>query len=96
MNLSRLPADLEELVERELAAGEYRSEAEPVANAVRLLRECHKSHEGPPENGTLHVPIWEVFQETLKDIHEEELDHLFPHAAEQPDHSINGTLQKPA
>jgi Arc/MetJ-type ribon-helix-helix transcriptional regulator len=62
MNLSRLPADLEEVVERELAAGEYRSEAEPVADAVRLLRECHKSHEGPLKNGTMHVPIWEVFQ----------------------------------
>jgi hypothetical protein len=96
MKLSRLPADLEELVERELTAGEYRSEAKPVADAVHLLRECHKSHEGHPENGTLHVPIWEIFQETLKDIHEEELDHLLPRAAEQPDHSINGTLQKPA
>ena len=96
MNLSRLPADHEERVERELAAGEYRSEAELVADAVRLLRECHKSDEGPPENGTLHVPIWEVFQETLKDIHEEELDHLLPRAAEQPDHSINGTPQTPA
>jgi Arc/MetJ-type ribon-helix-helix transcriptional regulator len=95
MNHSRLPADLEKLVERELAAGKYRSEAEPVAYAVRLLRECHKSHEGPPENGTLHVPIWEAFQETLKDIHEEEVDHLLPRAAEQPDHSINGTPQKP-
>lgn len=95
MNHSRLPADIEKLVERELAAGKYRSEAEPVADAVRLLREC-QSHEGHPENGTLHVPIWEVFQETLKDIHEEELDHLLPRAAEQPDHSINGTLQKPA
>jgi hypothetical protein len=48
MNLSRLPADLEKLVERELAAGEYRPEAERVADAVRLLRKCHKSHEGPP------------------------------------------------
>ena len=27
---------------------------------------------------------------------EEELDHLLPRAAEQPDHSINGTTQKPA
>lgn len=96
MNHSRLPADLEELVERELAAGEYRSEAEPVADAVRLLRECHKSHEGPHENGTLHVPIWKIFQETLKDIHEEELDHLLPHAAEQQDHYIYGTPKKPA
>ena len=76
--------------------GNTRSEAEPVADAVRLLRECHKSHEGPPENGTLHIPIWEVLQETLKDIHEEELDHLLPRAAEQPDHYINGTPQKPA
>ena len=49
MNHSRLPADLEELVERELAAGEYRAEAEPLADAVRLLRECHKSHKGRPE-----------------------------------------------
>jgi hypothetical protein len=28
--------------------------------------------------------------------HEEELDHLFPRAAEQLDHYINGTPQKPA
>jgi Arc/MetJ-type ribon-helix-helix transcriptional regulator len=96
MNHSRLPADLEKLLERELPAGEYRSEAELVADAVRLLRECHKSHEAPLKNGTMHVPIWEVFEETLKDIHEGELDHLLHRAAEQPDHSINGTPQKPS
>jgi Arc/MetJ-type ribon-helix-helix transcriptional regulator len=96
MNRSELPVDLEEFVERELAEGKYRSEAELVADALRLLRERHQSREGRPEDGTPHMPIWEVFQETLKDIPEEELDHLPPDAAEQHDHYIYGTPKKPA
>ena len=46
MNLSGLPVDLEEFIQRELAQGTYRSEAELVADAVRLLREHHQSREG--------------------------------------------------
>jgi Arc/MetJ-type ribon-helix-helix transcriptional regulator len=96
MNISGLPVDLEEFVQRALAEGKYPSEAELLADALRLLREHHRDPESHRENGAPHAPIWEVFQETLKDIHEEELDHLFPRAAEQPDHSINGTPQKPS
>jgi Arc/MetJ-type ribon-helix-helix transcriptional regulator len=96
MNRSELPADLEEFVQRELAEGKYRSEAELVADALRLLRERHQSREDYPESVTRHVPIWELFQETLKDIPEEELDHLPPDAAEQHDHYIYGTPKKPA
>jgi Arc/MetJ-type ribon-helix-helix transcriptional regulator len=96
MNLSELPADLEEFIQRELAQGKYRSEAELVADALRLLQERHGSREGHPENGTPHVPIWEVFQESLNDIPEEELDLLPPDAAEQHDHYIYGTPKKPA
>jgi Arc/MetJ-type ribon-helix-helix transcriptional regulator len=96
MNRSELPADLEEFVQRELAEGTYRSEAELVADALRLLRERHQSRESHIENGTPHIPIWEVFQETLKDIPEEELDPFPPDAAEQHDHYIYGTPKKPA
>lgn len=96
MNRSELPADLEEFVPQELAEGKYRSEAELTADALRFLREHHKTHEGYPENGASHAPIWEVFQETLKDIPEEELKQLPPDAAEQHDHYIYGTPKKPA
>jgi Arc/MetJ-type ribon-helix-helix transcriptional regulator len=96
MHRSELPADLEAFVERALAEGTYRSEAELVADALRLLRERHSRREGHPENGTLHVPIWKVFQETLNDIPEEELDQLPPDAAEQHDHYIYDTPKKPA
>jgi len=94
MNRSELPADLEAFVQQELAEGKYPSEAELVADALRLLRERHRSHEG--HNGIPHVPIWEAFGETLKDIPEEELKHLPPDAAEQHDHYIYGTPKKPA
>ena len=96
MNRSELSADLEEFVQRELAEGTYRSEAELVADALRLLRERHQRRESPIENGTPHVPIWEVFQETLNDIPKAELDALRPDAAEQHDHYIYGTPKKPA
>jgi Arc/MetJ-type ribon-helix-helix transcriptional regulator len=96
MNRSELPADLEAFVERELAEGKYRSEGELVADALRILRERHSYREGHPENGTLHVPMWEIFQETLKDIPAQKLDHLPPDAAEQHDHYLYGTPKKPA
>jgi Arc/MetJ-type ribon-helix-helix transcriptional regulator len=96
MNLSGLPVDLEEFIQRELAQGTYRSEAELVADAVRLLREHHQSREGRPHNGALEVPIWEAFEDSLKEIPEEELDRLPPDAAEQHDHYIYGTPKKPA
>jgi Arc/MetJ-type ribon-helix-helix transcriptional regulator len=95
MNRSELPADLEAFVQQELAEGKYPSEAELVADALRLLRERQKSHEDHPENGAPHAPIWEVFQETLKDIPEDEFEHLPPDAAEQYDHYIYGTPKKP-
>jgi hypothetical protein len=66
MNRSELPAELEEFVQQELAEGKYRSEAELMADALRFLREHHKTHEGHPENGTSHAPIWEVFHSILK------------------------------
>ena len=62
MNRSELPADLEAFVQQELAEGKYPSEAELVADALRLLRERQRSHEGHPENGVPHTPIWEVFK----------------------------------
>jgi putative addiction module CopG family antidote len=37
--LNKLPADLEQFMEQELAAGKYASREELVAEAVRLLRE---------------------------------------------------------
>jgi putative addiction module CopG family antidote len=39
MNLSGLPADLEEFIRRELAAGKYSSEVALVTEALRLLSE---------------------------------------------------------
>lgn len=39
MSLDGLPADLEQFVKQELAQGKYKSEAELVAEAVRLHRE---------------------------------------------------------
>lgn len=96
MNLSGLPADVEEFIRRELAEGTYRSEAELLADAVRILRERRRGREVRPENGTPHVPIWEVFQKGLQDIPEEELEQLPPDAAEQHDHYIYGTPKKPA
>jgi Arc/MetJ-type ribon-helix-helix transcriptional regulator len=94
MNRSELPADLEAFVQQALAEGTYRSEAELVADALRLLREHHQGREGHPGNGTPHVPIWEVFQESLNDIPEEEIDFLPPDAAEQHNHYIYGTPKK--
>jgi Arc/MetJ-type ribon-helix-helix transcriptional regulator len=96
MNLSGLPVDLEEFIQRELAQGTYRSEAELMADAVRLLREHHQSREGRPQNGAPEVPIWEAFEDSLKEISEEELDRLPPDAAEQHDHYIYGAPKKPA
>ena len=96
MNLSELPVDLEEFIQRALAQGTYRSEAELVADALRLLRERHQSREGRPDNGAPQVPIWEAFENSLKEIPEEELDRLPPDAAEQHDHYIYGTPKRPA
>jgi Arc/MetJ-type ribon-helix-helix transcriptional regulator len=96
MNISGLPVDLEEFVQRELAEGKYRSEAELLADALRLLREHHRGPESHLDNGAPHAPIWEVFQETLQDIPEEELKQLPVDAAEQHDHYIYGTPKKPA
>jgi putative addiction module CopG family antidote len=42
MNLNGLPADLEQFIRQELARGKYPSEADLVAEAVRLLRECER------------------------------------------------------
>jgi Arc/MetJ-type ribon-helix-helix transcriptional regulator len=95
MNRSELPADLEAFVRQELAEGKYRSEAELIVDAVRLLRERHRSDSGHAANGTSHAPIWEVFQETLNDIPEEDLEHLPPDAAEQHDHYIYGMPKNP-
>ena len=39
MNLNGLPVDLEDFIRQELARGKYQSEADLVAEAVRLLRE---------------------------------------------------------
>jgi Arc/MetJ-type ribon-helix-helix transcriptional regulator len=96
MNLSGLPVDLEEFIQQELAHGTYRSEAELVADAVRLLREHHQSHKGRPQNGVPEVPIWEAFEDSLNEIPEEELDRLPPDAAEEHDHYIYGTPKKSA
>jgi Arc/MetJ-type ribon-helix-helix transcriptional regulator len=96
MNISGLPVDLEEFVQRALAEGKYRSEAELFADALRLLREHHRGPERHRENGAPHAPIWEVFQETLHDMPEEELTQLPADAAEQHDHYIYGTPKKPA
>lgn len=96
MNISGLPVDLEEFVQRALAEGKYPSEAELLADALRLLREHHRDPESHRENGAPHAPILEVFQETLKDIPEHEIEHLPSDAAEQHDHYIYGTPQKPA
>jgi antitoxin ParD1/3/4 len=39
MNLNGLPANLEDFIHQELTRGKYQSEADLVAEAVRLLRE---------------------------------------------------------
>jgi antitoxin ParD1/3/4 len=39
MDLNRLPTDLAQFVEQELATGKYQTEADLVCEAVRLLRE---------------------------------------------------------
>ena len=39
MNLNGLPVDLEDFIRQEFARGKYQSEADLVAEAVRLLRE---------------------------------------------------------
>lgn len=96
MNLSGLPVDLEEFIQQELAQGTYRSEAELVADAVRLLREHHQRRERRPHNGAPAVPIWEAFEDSLNEIPEEELDRLSPDAAEEHDHYIYGTPKKSA
>lgn len=96
MNLSGLPVDLEEFIQQELAQGTYRSEAELVADAVRLLREYHQRRERRPHNGAPAVPIWEAFEDSLNEIPEEELDRLSPDAAEEHDHYIYGTPKKSA
>ena len=57
-----------------------------LADALRLLREHQSRPEGRREHGALRAPIWEVFQETLHDIPEEELIQLPSDAAEQHDH----------
>ena len=95
-NLSGLPIDLEEFIQQELAQGTYRSEAELVADAVRLLREHHQRRERRPHNGAPAVPIWEAFEDSLNEIPEEELDRLSPDAAEEHDHYIYGTPKKSA
>ena len=96
MNLSGLPVDLEEFIQQELAQGTYRSEAELVADAVRLLREHHQRRERRPHNGAPAVPIWEAFEDSLNEIPEEELDRLPSDAAEEHDHYIYGTPKKSA
>jgi Arc/MetJ-type ribon-helix-helix transcriptional regulator len=96
MNLSELPVDLEEFIQRALTQGTYRSEGELVADALRLLRERHQSREGRPDNSAPQVPIWEVFEDSLSKIPEEEIDRLPPDAAEQHDHYIYGTPKRPA
>jgi Arc/MetJ-type ribon-helix-helix transcriptional regulator len=96
MNLSGLPGDLEEFVQQALAQGTYRSEAELVADALRLLREHHQRYAGRPHNGTPEMPIWEAFEDSLNEIPEEELNRLPPDAAEQHDHYLYGTPKKPA
>jgi Arc/MetJ-type ribon-helix-helix transcriptional regulator len=95
MNLSGLPVDLEEFVQQIPAQGTYGSEAELVADALRLLRERHQRHEGRPHNGAPEVPIWEAFEDSLNEIPVEELNRLPPDAAEQHDHYIYGTPKKP-
>ena len=96
MNLSGLPVDLEEFIQQELAQGTYRSEAELVADAVRLLREHHQRRERRPHNGAPAVPIWEAFEDSLNEIPEEELDRLSTDAAEEHDHYIYGTPKRSA
>jgi Arc/MetJ-type ribon-helix-helix transcriptional regulator len=96
MNLSGLPVDLEEFIQQELAQGTYRSEAELVADAVRLLREHHQRRERRPHNGAPAMPIWEAFEDSLNEIPEEELDRLPPDAAKEHDHYIYGTPKKSA
>ena len=39
MHINGLPAELEHLIHQELAQGKYESEADLIAEAVRLLRE---------------------------------------------------------
>ncbi|MFQ5424072.1 MAG: type II toxin-antitoxin system ParD family antitoxin [Phycisphaerae bacterium] len=41
----RIPPELEQYVQQELARGEYGSEGELIADAVRVLRELKNRHE---------------------------------------------------
>jgi Arc/MetJ-type ribon-helix-helix transcriptional regulator len=66
MNISGLPVDLEEFVQRALAEGKRRSEAELLADALRILREHHRDPESHRENGAPHAPSGRFFKKPSK------------------------------
>jgi putative addiction module CopG family antidote len=55
MNLNKLPRDLVQFVQQEIAQGAYQSAAEVVSAALRLLRE-HEAQHGNPQSPTNGYP----------------------------------------
>ncbi len=97
MRVMLKPED-EAFIEQQLAQGRFQTAADIVHEALRLLesRECIA-----PANSIESAdveqeakPIWEMFDEIMSDVPEEELRKLAADAAEQHDHYLYGVPKK--
>jgi Arc/MetJ-type ribon-helix-helix transcriptional regulator len=92
-----LPSDLSEFVRKQVESGTYPSETAVLTEAVKQLKDRAPVS---PTNGQEqtpaieHKPIWEVIEEIMRDVPDEELACLPVDGAEQVDHYIYGTPKR--
>lgn len=97
-----LPEELARFLGSEVRNGQFASEEEAIAEAVRLLlreRNGTSSEPEPPATGEptdtcTQKTIWEEIQEITSGIPEEEFLKLPVDGAEQHDHYIYGTPKR--
>jgi Arc/MetJ-type ribon-helix-helix transcriptional regulator len=92
-----LPHELESSIRAQVLSGQFASEDDMVAAAVRdyLLRHRQPSPAGQQPAAPTHKPIWEEIYELTASIPDEEFLKLPVDGAEQLDHYLYGLPKRP-
>ena len=91
-----LPEDLERFIHAKVQSGQFASEDEAVAEAVRRVKqweqeEAVKTSQQPPT----HVPAWKRVLENMKDVPDDVFDRIPADSSQQLDHYLYGTPRRP-
>jgi putative addiction module CopG family antidote len=88
-----LPEDLQRFVQSQVESGQFASEDEAVAEAIRQVKrwEQEQAARAPAAEA---LPAWQRVLENMKDVPDAEFDQVPADSSEQLDHYLYGTPRR--